>query len=247
MSGGQALEEGVEAGGGHLGGGAEGEEARGEGRHLLPGEAQELPRPPYPAEDLQDLRGGGRHVVGEVVHGVRQAHDPLLAELQDVAELGQGVPRLARGDAEGHPHPGRVLGKADQLLHGDARLARGGGDLRELPGGHGDDPGEAQKLPLEGHEGGGGGVHHLAHVGEGVLKVHRRPGGEDQGRGEGRPGPGHGKPRPQALEGEVRPVGELLHPAQALPHPAQGVGDAVRQVQQQLQPEQGVHSFLTAT
>ncbi|KHG65827.1 hypothetical protein QT17_04575 [Thermus sp. 2.9] len=94
---------------------------------------------------------------------------------------------------------------------------------------------------------GAGASHHLAHVGEGVLKVHRRPGGEDQGRGEGRPGPGHGKARPQALQGEVRPVGKLLHLTQALPHPAQGTGHAVHEVQHHLEAEEGVHSFLTAT
>lgn len=98
-----------------------------------------------------------------------------LGQIEGRSPGGHHAAGVLGRDVERHAHPGRVLGEVDDLVLGDPRAAGGSGDLAKSGGLHAGDLGaDVQKaLRKRFQVARAFEVHHLLHVGDGVLIGHR--------------------------------------------------------------------------
>ena len=147
---------------------------RGKAQNLRLGQPHLMARRRQTQRHLHDGGFRGGKLVAQIHQRRAQIAKQALVHVRDVGKLRQRRCGLVGHDVRGITQVDHGAGEVRQIVLVDAQLARGSHDLVDLAGGRGN---------LRGHGLGGrgqrvkfrlGGVHGLAHAGEGGLKVQRR-------------------------------------------------------------------------
>ena len=179
---GERLQHVVEAGGGDLSLGAGRDHRRSQRSGLLSRQPRLLALAGGAAQEVDQLRGGGRHAVRQMVHRISQRHQLWLRQAQVRADLGHRRAGIACGHVERHGHHRHISRKRLQFLARNASRAGRCIHLGKALRADRDLSAQREYLlpdvlhPLRCVES----IDHLAHIRHGGLELNRGPGAQRQ-------------------------------------------------------------------